>query len=75
MTLQFVKPEGSYEGHRLRDRDVIRLDRGGTGFAAGGAQVESKSYKQLGIGSGLADRRGQNPSKSAFGLRNNQGGL
>lgn len=29
-----VKPEGTYNGVAIRERDVVQLQRGGTGFAA-----------------------------------------
>jgi hypothetical protein len=49
---------GVYDGHKVRAKDVVRLERGGTGFAAT-SKVEASSYSLLGVGSGLADRRGQ----------------
>ena len=49
---------GSYNGHRVRPKDAVRLERGGTGFAAT-SKVEASTYSLLGVGSGLADRRGQ----------------
>lgn len=68
-----VEKEGAYDGVKIRlDKDVIRLQKGGTGFAGSGTQVESKATFDLGVGSGLADSRGQQrggPSK--FGLRFN----
>ena len=42
----------------MRPKDVVRLERGGTGFAAT-SKVEASTYSLLGVGSGLADRRGQ----------------
>ena len=53
---RFVAPDGSYDGRAVKA--VIRLERGGTGFAATSA-VEAKTYAPLGVGSGLADNRGQ----------------
>ena len=51
---------------------MIRLQRGGSGFAGSGTQVESKTEVMLGAGSGLADGRGQNRgATSKFGLRFN----
>ena len=65
-----VKDEGTYDGHRVKG--VIRLQRGGSGFAGSGTQVESKTEFMLGAGSGLADGRGQNRgATSKFGLRFN----
>ena len=49
---------GVYDGHKVRPKDVVRLERGGTGFAAT-SKVEASTYSLLGVGSGLADRRGQ----------------
>lgn len=42
----------------MRPKDVIRLERGGTGFAAT-SKVEASTYAPLGVGSGLAHTRGQ----------------
>lgn len=55
---RFVEPEGTYEGRKVRPRDVVRLERGGTGFAAT-SKVEAETYTLLGVGSGLSDNRGQ----------------
>lgn len=64
-----VEKEGSYNGVSIRPKDVIKLQRGGTGFAGSGTQVESKAEFALGIGGG-GDLRGQNRnSQSKFGLR------
>ena len=68
--IKVVKDEGTYDGHRVKG--VIRLQRGGSGFAGSGTQVESKTEFMLGAGSGLADGRGQNRgATSKFGLRFN----
>lgn len=66
-----IKKEGAYEGKKVDPKkDVIHLQRGGTGFAASGTQVESKIETIIGQGSGRADIRGQNASApSRFGLR------
>ena len=40
-----------YDGHKVRPKDVIRLERGGTGFAAT-SKVEASTYTLLGVGSG-----------------------
>jgi hypothetical protein len=48
----------SYEGKKVRPKDAVRLERGGTGFAAT-SKVEASTWALLGTGSGLADRRGQ----------------
>jgi hypothetical protein len=53
-----VAPAGVYDGHKVRPKDAVRLERGGTGFAAT-SKVEASTYSLLGVGSGLADRRGQ----------------
>lgn len=67
-----IRPEGSYGGQAVTDDDVLELQRGGTGFAAHDKQVQAKKYFALGVGSGLADRRGQNGgAASKFGLRFN----
>lgn len=64
-----VEKDGSYNGVSIRPKDVIKLQRGGTGFAGSGTQVESKAEFALGIGGG-GDLRGQNRgSQSKFGLR------
>jgi hypothetical protein len=49
---------GSYNGVKVRPKDAVRLERGGTGFAAT-SKVEASTYAPMGVGSGLADRRGQ----------------
>jgi nitric oxide synthase-interacting protein len=66
-----IKKEGSYNGKKINPKkDIIRLERGGTGFAASGTQVESKIDKIMGQGSGLSEVRGQNKSAaSRFALR------
>ena len=51
-------PAGIYDGHKVRPKDAVRLERGGTGFAAT-SKVEASTYSLLGVGSGLSDRRGQ----------------
>ena len=66
-----IKKEGAYAGKKIDPKkDVVHLQRGGTGFAASGTQVESKIETIIGQGSGRADIRGQNASApSRFGLR------
>ena len=68
-----VEKEGAYDGVKIRlDKDVIRLQKGGTGFAGSGTQVESKATFDIGVGSGLADSRGQQRGGgSKFGLKFN----
>ena len=55
---KLVAPEGTHDGVKVRPRDVVRLQRGGTGFASTSA-VEASTYTLMGVGSGLADNRGQ----------------
>lgn len=48
---------------------MIKIQKGGCGFAGSGTQVESKADFMLGIGSGQQDGRGQNRgAKSRFAL-------
>ena len=62
--------EKEWDGRRIRG--VVKLQRGGSGFAASGTQVESKKSFLVGAGSGLADSRGQHRGgASKFGLRFN----
>ncbi|KAK9816323.1 hypothetical protein WJX74_004009 [Apatococcus lobatus] len=65
-----VKPEGHWNGMKLRKNDVIELQRGGTGFSLhDGKSIESTKYWYLGPGSGMADLRGQHQGpRSATGL-------
>lgn len=67
-----VEKEGAYDGVKIRlDKDVIKLQKGGTGFAASGTQVESKANFDMGL-SGGAELRGQSRGgQSKFGLRFN----
>ena len=53
---QFIKPEGTFDGKRIRDRkDTIDMQKGGTGFAAHeGEKLVSQSYNELGV-HGLSD--------------------
>lgn len=68
-----VEKEGSYNGKRIKgSKDVIKLQKGGCGFAASGTQVESKHAFSLGLGSGMQDLRGQHRgATSHFGLKFN----
>jgi nitric oxide synthase-interacting protein len=62
--------EKEWDGRRIKG--VVKLQRGGSGFAASGTQVESKKSFLVGAGSGLADSRGQHRGgASKFGLRFN----
>jgi nitric oxide synthase-interacting protein len=65
-----VEKEGAYDGQTIRpDKDVIKLQKGGTGFAGSGTQVESKAEFELGVGGG-GELRGQSRgAQSKFGLR------
>lgn len=69
-----VKPEGQYNGVRVKEKDVIELQRGGTGFAAhDGKKAQAQKHWHLGQGSGLADIRGQSatmPSKGGLAFWN-----
>jgi nitric oxide synthase-interacting protein len=67
-----VEKEGAYDGVKIRpDKDVIKLQKGGTGFAASGTQVESKANFDMGLAGG-AELRGQSRGgQSKFGLRFN----
>jgi nitric oxide synthase-interacting protein len=59
-----------YDGRKVTG--VIKLQKGGSGYAGSGTQVESKAYNMLGTGSGLADSRGQKRGgASRFGLKFN----
>ncbi|KAG2487116.1 hypothetical protein HYH03_014229 [Edaphochlamys debaryana] len=63
-----VKPEGQYGGKRIKEKDVIELKTGGTGFAArDGDRVQTEKYFQMGMGNGLRDHRGQNASARSLG--------
>jgi hypothetical protein len=65
-----VKPEGRYNGTAIKESDVVRLQRGGTGFALhDGERVQASKFWALGPGSGMADLRGQHqggPSKGGL---------
>jgi len=55
-----IKPDGHHKGHKLKDRDVIELQTGGTGFAGrDGDKVMAEKRFILGPGSGRQDVRGQ----------------
>ena len=66
---RFVEPDGSYEGRRVRPKDVIRLQKGGTGFAGGGASVEAKAHHMHGLGTATCPLRGTGAALSNFGLQ------
>ena len=65
-----IARDGAHDGKKVKG--AIRLQKGGSGFAASGTQVESKKAFMLGAGSGLADSRGQHRGgASRFGLKFN----
>jgi nitric oxide synthase-interacting protein len=67
---QVIKKDGAWDGVKVKG--VVKLQRGGCGFAGSGTQVESKKQFSLVAGSGLADSRGQHRgATSKFGLRFN----
>lgn len=69
-----VKPDGHYDGILIKEKDVVKLQRGGTGFAANdGEKARASSFWYLGPGSGKADLRGQHqgaPSKGGLVFSN-----
>lgn len=49
-------------------KDVVKLQKGGTGFAAhDGEKVQSNRFWHLGPGNGLADLRGQHQGPRSHG--------
>eukprot|EP00775_Hariotina_reticulata_P008739 gene8739-8919_t len=66
-----IKPEGEFKGKKVTEKDIIKLQTGGTGFAArDGDKVQVKKHFHLGPGSGRADLRGQHQGpRSHFGLQ------
>lgn len=63
-----VKPDGHYEGKRIKEKDVVELQRGGTGFSAHDKErTQATKYWALGPGSGLADLRGQHSGPRSVG--------
>lgn len=65
-----VKPDGQYNGIKLKAKDVVELKCGGTGFAAHDKEATEAAKRWiLGPGSGKADLRGQHQGpRSATGL-------
>ena len=46
---KLIKPEGVYNGKKIKEGDVIELQTGGTGFVSrDGAKVQSSKYAQVG---------------------------
>jgi nitric oxide synthase-interacting protein len=65
-----IEKDGVYEGVKIRpEKDVIRLQKGGTGYAGSGTQVESKAEFTLGVGAGGEARGQSRGGQSKFGLR------
>ena len=65
-----VKPDGIYEDKKIAPKDVLDVQKGGTGFASHDRHAQSNKHFAVGIGSGLADVRGQGGGGgSKFGLR------
>ena len=65
-----IEKDGVYEGVKIRpEKDVIRLQKGGTGYAGSGTQVESKAEFALGVGAGGEARGQSRGGQSKFGLR------
>lgn len=63
-----VKPDGRYNGIKIKEKDVIRLQAGVTGFSAhDGDKLETKKHFHLGLGNGMADLRGQNQGPRSLG--------
>ena len=69
-----IKPEGAYNGVAIAERDVVELQKGGTGFARhDGKAIKAQKHWALGPGSGRADLRGQHQgavSKGGLVFRN-----
>jgi len=66
-----VKPDGVWSGKRIdAKKDVVTLQKGGTGFAAHDKNAQASKKYLVGMGSGLADLRGQSSGPgSRFGLQ------
>jgi nitric oxide synthase-interacting protein len=65
-----VKPDGELNGKAVSPKDVVEIQTGGTGFSAHDKNSQSKKKYLVGMGSGMADLRGQNSSAvSRFGLK------
>ncbi|WIA18381.1 hypothetical protein OEZ85_009843 [Tetradesmus obliquus] len=66
-----IKLDGHFKGKKVGEKDVIKLQGGGTGFAGrDGDRAQVKKHFHLGPGSGRADLRGQHQGpQSHFGLR------
>ncbi|GAX79246.1 hypothetical protein CEUSTIGMA_g6686.t1 [Chlamydomonas eustigma] len=65
---KLVKPEGVFNGKKVKESDVVELQTGGTGFAGrDGEKVQSSKYAQVGVGSGRQDLRGQHQGPRSMG--------
>mmetsp|Transcript_5486 Transcript_5486/g.9493 ORF Transcript_5486/g.9493 Transcript_5486/m.9493 type:complete len:322 (-) Transcript_5486:741-1706(-) len=63
-----LKPDGEWKGHKLRERDVIELKTGGTGFVGrDGDRVMAEKRFIGGMGSGRQDLRGQHNQGTSLG--------
>ncbi|MEW5299194.1 MAG: hypothetical protein WDW36_002232 [Sanguina aurantia] len=63
-----IKPDGKYNGTRVRPKDVVELKTSGTGFSArDGDKGQSSKHWTLGPGSGRQDLRGQHASARSLG--------
>mmetsp|Transcript_28551 Transcript_28551/g.77014 ORF Transcript_28551/g.77014 Transcript_28551/m.77014 type:complete len:322 (+) Transcript_28551:159-1124(+) len=66
--LKALRQDGHYQGKRIKDKDVIELQTGGTGYAAhDGNKVVSQKHFALGPGSGRQDLRGQHKGARSVG--------
>lgn len=63
-----LKKDGHYKGHKLKEKDVIELKTGGTGFSGrDGDRVVAEKRFLLGPGSGRQDLRGQHQGGRSLG--------
>lgn len=63
---KFIMPNGSHNGCKIFETDVIELQKGGTGYVAhDGNMIRGSKHTYLGLGSGLADLRGQHSGSGA----------
>lgn len=57
---KFVEPIGVFGGYKVVAKDLIELQKGGTGFAAhDGIRIKASKHTYLGLGPGMTDLRGQ----------------
>jgi nitric oxide synthase-interacting protein len=65
---KFVKPDGEYKGTKIKEKDVITLQTGSSGFAArDGEKLMTQKHFTLGPGNGRADLRGQHQGPRSVG--------